>query len=74
MNHENTYKYGLEIRQFTDSESESGITWIVDVMEGNDCIMESAGVAGVLSAALREAIDELAHEIASNFLSERLNA
>jgi hypothetical protein len=74
MNHEKTYKYGLEIRQFTDSESETGIAWIVDIMEDNYCIMESAGVAGVLSAALREAIDELAHEMASNFINERLSA
>ena len=74
MNHEMTYKYGLEIRQFTDSESASGTAWIVDVMQDKECIMESAGVSGVLLEALKEAVDALASEMASNFLSERLNA
>jgi hypothetical protein len=63
MIHEATYEYGLEIRQFIDDESESGFAWIVDIMKGKECIWEGAGVAGILSKALREASDALAEEI-----------
>ena len=74
MDHLNTYRYGLEIRQFASNESTSGMVWIVDVMENGECIIESAGVAGTLLAAMREASDELTHELASQFISERIGA
>lgn len=74
MNHEYTFRYGLEIRQFSDPESESGMCWIVDVMNGNECVIEGAGVSSTLMAAMQEAGKELTHEIASYELERRLNA
>ncbi len=63
MIHEATYEYGFEIRKFDDDESKTGIAWLVDIMQGKECIWEGAGVAETLSAALREAADALAEEI-----------
>ena len=73
MSHVNTYHYGLEIRQFIDTESPSGNAWIVDLMDGAECIGEAAGVAPVLMNALTEAAQALSVEIADGYLAERLN-
>ena len=72
MDHLKTYRYGLEIRQFSDDGSPSGSAWIIDLMNGGECIGEAIGVAPVLAAALAEAARSLTGEIASDYLAERL--
>jgi hypothetical protein len=48
--------YRISIREFEDMESESEKAWIVDLLDTNgNCIIEGAGVAGTLMAAMGEA-------------------
>ena len=48
--------YRISIREYEDMESESERAWIVDLLDTNgNCIIEGAGVAGTLMAAMGEA-------------------
>ena len=48
--------FRLSIREFEDKESESQRAWIVDLLDtSGNCIIEGAGVANTLMAAMGEA-------------------
>jgi hypothetical protein len=61
--------YRLSIREFEDMESASERAWIVDVMDTNGgLIIESAGVAGTLMLAMKEAGEAITQHLASEWL------
>ena len=48
--------FRLSIREFEDKESESQRAWIVDLLDtSGNCVIEGAGIAGTLMAAMGEA-------------------
>jgi hypothetical protein len=64
--------YRLSIREFEDMESASERAWIVDVMDTNGgLIIESAGVAGTLMLAMKEAGKAITYHLASEWLMAR---
>jgi hypothetical protein len=66
--------YRISIREYEDMESESERAWIVDLMDTNgNCIIEGAGVAGTLMAAMGEAGNAITLHLADEWLMERVN-
>lgn len=64
--------YRLSIREFEDMESESQRAWVVDLLDTNgDCIIEGAGVAGTLMAAMGEAGKAITLQLADEWLMAR---
>jgi hypothetical protein len=48
--------FRLSIREYEDKESESQRAWIVDLLDtSGNCVIEGAGIAGTLMAAMGEA-------------------
>jgi len=66
--------YRISIREFEDKESESERAWVVDLLDttGN-CIIEGAGVAGTLMAAMEEACKSITLHLADEWLMERVD-
>jgi hypothetical protein len=66
--------YRISIREFEDMESESQRAWIVDLLDTNgNCIIEGAGIAGTLMAAMGEAGKAITLHLADEWLMERVN-
>ena len=64
--------YRISIREFEDLQSESERAWIVDLMDtSGNCIIESAGVAGTLMAAMGEAGKAITLHLADEWLMAR---
>ena len=64
--------YRLSIREFEDKESESERAWVVDLLDtSGDCIIESAGVASNLMAAMGEAGKAITLHLADEWLMQR---
>jgi hypothetical protein len=74
MNELSETNYRISIREYEDMESESERAWIVDLMDtkGN-CIIEGAGVASTLMAAMGEAGKAITLHLADEWLMERVN-
>jgi hypothetical protein len=74
MNELSETNYRISIREYEDKESESERAWIVDLMDTNgNCIIEGAGVASTLMAAMGEAGKAITLHLADEWLMERVN-
>jgi hypothetical protein len=63
--------YRLSIREFEDMESESERAWIVDLLDtSGNCIIEGAGIAGTLMAAMGEAGKAITLHLADEWLMQ----
>ena len=63
--------FRLSIREFEDKESESQRAWIVDLLDtSGNCIIEGAGVAGTLMAAMEEAGKAITLHLANEWLMQ----
>jgi hypothetical protein len=63
--------YRLSIREFEDMESESERAWIVDLLDtSGNCIIEGAGIAGTLMAAMGEASKAITLHLANEWLMQ----
>ncbi len=63
--------FRLSIREFEDKESESQRAWIVDLLDtGGNCIIEGAGIAGTLTAAMGEAGKAITLHLANEWLMQ----
>ena len=57
---EGAEQFIIEIRTIEDQYSDSGLAWIVDILDTNgECLVEWAGVASRLSEAIEEASSAL---------------
>jgi hypothetical protein len=66
--------FRLSIREFEDKESESQRAWIVDLLDtSGNCIIEGAGVAGTLMAAMGEAGKAITLHLADEWLMQGAN-
>lgn len=66
--------YRISIREFEDKESVSERAWVVDLLDTNgNCIIEGAGVAGTLMAAMGEAGKAITLHLADEWLMERVD-
>jgi hypothetical protein len=64
--------YRISIREFEDMESESQRAWLIDLLDTNgNCIIEGAGVAGTLMAAMGEASKAITLHLADEWLMAR---
>jgi hypothetical protein len=64
--------YRLSIREYEDKESESQRAWLIDLLDTNgNCIIEGAGVAGTLMAAMGEAGKSINLHLADEWLMAR---
>ena len=65
--------YRISIREFEDLQSESQRAWIVDLLDtSGNCIIEAAGVAGTLTAAMEEAGKAITLHLADEWSMERI--
>jgi hypothetical protein len=63
--------FRLSIREFEDKESESQRAWIVDLLDtSGNCIIEGAGIAGTLMAAMGEAGKAITLHLANEWLMQ----
>jgi hypothetical protein len=63
--------FRLSIREYEDKESESQRAWIVDLLDtSGNCIIEGAGIAGTLMAAMREAGKAITLHLADEWLMQ----
>jgi hypothetical protein len=63
--------FRLSIREFEDKESESERAWIVDLLDtSGNCIIEGAGIAGTLMAAMGEAGKAITLHLANEWLMQ----
>jgi hypothetical protein len=63
--------FRLSIREYEDKESESERAWIVDLLDTNgNCIIEGAGIAGTLMAAMGEAGKAITLHLANEWLMQ----
>jgi hypothetical protein len=63
--------FRLSIREFEDIESESQRAWIVDLLDtSGNCIIEGAGIAGTLMAAMGEAGKAITLHLADEWLMQ----
>jgi hypothetical protein len=63
--------FRLSIREYEDKESESQRAWIVDLLDtSGNCIIEGAGIAGTLMAAMGEAGKAIALHLANEWLMQ----
>ena len=55
--------YRLSVREFHDSASPTGKAWIIDLLspDGGKIVIETAGAADTLPAAMQEAGGEIAY-------------
>jgi hypothetical protein len=66
--------YRISIREYEDMESKSERAWVVDLLDTNgNCIIEGAGVASTLIAAMEEAGKSITLHLANEWLMERIN-
>jgi hypothetical protein len=66
--------FRLSIREFEDKESESQRAWIVDLLDtSGNCIIEGAGVAGTLMAAMGEAGKAITSHLSDEWLMQGAN-
>ena len=66
--------YRISIREFEDKESKSERAWVVDLLDTNgNCIIEGAGVAGTLMAAMEEAGKSITLHLADEWQMERVD-
>jgi hypothetical protein len=63
--------FRLSIREYEDKESESQRAWIVDLLDtSGNCIIEGAGIAGTLMAAMGEASKAITLHLADEWLMQ----
>jgi hypothetical protein len=63
--------FRLSIREYEDKESESQRAWIVDLLDtSGNCIIEGAGIAGTLMAAMGEAGKAITLHLANEWLMQ----
>jgi hypothetical protein len=63
--------FRLSIREYEDKESESERAWIVDLLDtSGNCIIEGAGIAGTLMAAMGEAGKAITLHLANEWLMQ----
>jgi hypothetical protein len=63
--------YRISIREFEDLESKSERAWIVDLLDtSGNCIIEGAGIAGTLMAAMGEAGKAITLHLANEWLMQ----
>jgi len=66
--------FRLSIREYEDKESESERAWIVDLLDtSGNCIIEGAGVAGTLMAAMEEAGKAINSHLSDEWLMQGAN-
>jgi hypothetical protein len=63
--------FRLSIREYEDKESESQRAWIVDLLDtSGNCVIEGAGIAGTLMAAMGEAGKAITLHLADEWLMQ----
>lgn len=74
MNELSETNYRISIREFEDRQSVNERAWIVDLLDTNgNCIIEGAGVASTLMAAMAEAGKAITLHLVDEWLMERAN-